>query len=154
MAVDSTPDRSFSLLFRSSRAADATTGCDLSPRWGIVIMARKVISILLRVGKKIRHAGQGLVRLGIEDMQDRSDQERMAGFLPMVPAFQRTLGIDQNVGDVLHIAHLGVAAPDLEQRIASRGFRIRRVEQKYPAEPAAPARREGPVLALDVVDND
>jgi hypothetical protein len=27
MAVDSTPDRSFSLLFRSSRAALATTGC-------------------------------------------------------------------------------------------------------------------------------
>ena len=27
MAVDTTPERSFSLLLRSSRAAEATTGC-------------------------------------------------------------------------------------------------------------------------------
>ena len=45
MAVESTPDRSFSLLFRSSRAADATTGCGLSPKWGVVIMARNVVSM-------------------------------------------------------------------------------------------------------------
>jgi hypothetical protein len=45
MAIESTPDRSFSLLFRSSRAADATTGCGLSPKWGVVIMARKVDSM-------------------------------------------------------------------------------------------------------------
>ncbi len=45
MAVESTPERSFSLLFRSSRAADATTGWGRSPRWGVAIMARKVASI-------------------------------------------------------------------------------------------------------------
>ena len=46
MAVDSTPERSFSLLFRSSRAALATTGCTpLSPRCGVVIIARNVVSI-------------------------------------------------------------------------------------------------------------
>ncbi len=84
---------------------------------------------MLRVGQEIRDAGQRLVGLGIENMQDRAGQERMAGFLPMVPAFQRALGIDQNVGDVLHITYLGVAATDLEQRIVSRGFRIRRVEK-------------------------
>ena len=41
MAVDSTPERSFSLLFRSSLAALATTGCaPLLPRCGVVIIAR------------------------------------------------------------------------------------------------------------------
>ena len=45
MAVESTPERSFSLLFRSSRAADATTGCVLSPKWDVVIIARNVVSM-------------------------------------------------------------------------------------------------------------
>ena len=46
MAVDSTPERSFSLLFRSSRAAEAMTGCGpVSPRWAVVIIARRVVSI-------------------------------------------------------------------------------------------------------------
>ena len=45
MAVDSTPDRSFSLLLSSSRADEAITGCTpASPRCGVSIMARKVAS--------------------------------------------------------------------------------------------------------------
>jgi DNA-binding transcriptional LysR family regulator len=43
---DSTPLRSFSLLLSSSRAALATTGwTPFSPRCGVVIIARKVVSI-------------------------------------------------------------------------------------------------------------
>ena len=46
MAVDSTPERSFSDLFSSSRAALATTGCTpRSPRCDVVIIARSVVSI-------------------------------------------------------------------------------------------------------------
>ena len=46
MAVDSTPERSFSLLLSSSRAALATTGCTPAcPRCGVVIIARSVVSI-------------------------------------------------------------------------------------------------------------
>ncbi len=45
MAVERTPERSFSLLFRSSRAADATTGCGLPPKWSVLIMARNVVSM-------------------------------------------------------------------------------------------------------------
>src|SRR3546814_6497223 len=44
MAVDSTPERSLSLLLRTSRAADATTGCGPSPRCGVVIIRCKVSS--------------------------------------------------------------------------------------------------------------
>ena len=46
MAVDSTPERSFSLLLSSSRAALATTGCaPFVRRCGVVIIARSVVSI-------------------------------------------------------------------------------------------------------------
>ncbi len=47
-ALDSTPERSFSDLFRTSRAAEATTGCttgfSLVPIWFVAIMARSVCS--------------------------------------------------------------------------------------------------------------
>ena len=46
MAVESTPERSFSLLFKSSRAALAITGCGpASPKWAVVSIARSVVSI-------------------------------------------------------------------------------------------------------------
>ena len=36
------------------------------------------------------------------------------------------IGIDEDVGDVLDVAHLPIAAPHLQQRIVGRGFRIGR----------------------------
>lgn len=46
MAVESTPERSLSDLFNSSRAVDATTGCGpASPKCGVVIIAFSVVSI-------------------------------------------------------------------------------------------------------------
>src|SRR3546814_11639279 len=46
MAVESTPERSFSLLLRSSRAAEATTGWTMGAsaltRWLVVIIRRRV----------------------------------------------------------------------------------------------------------------
>jgi hypothetical protein len=55
MAVESTPERSFSLLFKSSRAADAIVGWGpAGPRCGVVIMAFKVASIgRLRSDRKL-----------------------------------------------------------------------------------------------------
>src|SRR5579884_2178966 len=48
MAVDRTPERSFSDLLRTSRAADATTGCTRGmfsfPKWLVAIMWRSVAS--------------------------------------------------------------------------------------------------------------
>ena len=71
----------------------------------------------LRVGQEGGHAGQGLVGLRIEDVEDGADQEGMAGLLPMVPLVERALGVDENVGDVLDVANLPFPAPDLEQRV-------------------------------------
>ena len=44
IAVESTPERSLSLLLSTSRAADATTGWTSSPRWGVVIIRCSVTS--------------------------------------------------------------------------------------------------------------
>ena len=43
---------------------------------------------------------QGLVRSGIEHVQDRTDQQRVARVFPMVAPFELPFGIDQDVGDV------------------------------------------------------
>ena len=77
----------------------------------------------LGIGEEVGDAGQRLVLLGIEDMQDRADQERMAGLFPMVAPFQGAFGIDQDVGNVLDVAHLAFAAPHFEQRVIGGGLR-------------------------------
>ena len=86
-------------------------------------------------------------------MQDRPDQQRMAGFFPMVAAVQRPFRIDQDIGDVLDIADFVIAAADLEQRIVMRRPRVGRIEQQCMAEARAPAGGKLPVLALDIVDD-
>jgi hypothetical protein len=81
MAVESTPERSFSLLLRSSRAADATTGCGRSPRCNVVIMARSVASIgWLGIREEGGDTGKSLVHFGIENVQNRADQKCVAAY--------------------------------------------------------------------------
>jgi len=48
-------------------------------------------------------------------VQDRSDQESVAGLLPVVSLVEATFGIDKDVGNVLDIANFPLAAPNLEQ---------------------------------------
>ncbi|KAG1255873.1 hypothetical protein G6F68_010050 [Rhizopus microsporus] len=85
-------------------------------------------------------------------MQDGPDQQRVRSLLPMVAPLQRAFGIDQNVRDVLHVAHFMRAASHLQQRVVGRRLRIRGVEQQAMREARAPAGGDLPVLALDVVD--
>ena len=70
-----------------------------------------------RIRQEIGNPGEGLVRFCIKDVQDGADQQRVTGLLPMVPALECTFGIDQDVGDVLDVPHLFVAAADFEQRV-------------------------------------
>jgi hypothetical protein len=37
----------------------------------------------------------------------------------MVPLVERAFGVDQDVGDILHVTNLPFPAPDLEERIVS-----------------------------------
>ena len=107
----------------------------------------------LRIGEERRDPGERFFLLGVENMEDGSDEEAVAGLLPMVAAFERAFGIDENVGDVLDIADFVGAATDLEQRVVMRGARIGRVEQQRMAEARTPACGQLPVLSLDVVDD-
>ena len=144
MAVESTPERSFSRLVEQlargrRRRRDARRA---SPRCGVVIIARSVVSIgRLRIGEEVGDAGERLVRLGVEDMQDGADQQRMAGLLPVIAPLQRAFGIDQDVGDVLDVADFPFAAADLEQRIVGGARGIGRIEQQHAAEAARASRR-------------
>jgi hypothetical protein len=105
------------------------------------------------ITEEVGDAAQRLVFARVEHMQDGPDQQRVRGLFPMVALLQRAFGIDQNVRDVLHVAHFMRAAPYLQQRVVGRRLRIGRVEQQAMAETAAPAGGDLPVLALDVVDD-
>ncbi len=107
----------------------------------------------LGVGQKIRDTGECLVLFGVENVQDRADQQRVTGLLPVIAFFQRALGIDQNVGDVLDIAHFPFATADFQQRIVGGRIRIRRIEQQRATMLGTEAGCELPVLTLDVVDD-
>jgi len=74
----------------------------------------------LRIGQESCDPRQRLVRLGIEDMQDRADQERVAGFLPVIAPVERAFRIYQDVGDILDVADLVGTAPNFQQRIVTR----------------------------------
>jgi hypothetical protein len=76
----------------------------------------------LRVRQEGGDTSQGFVGPGIE--------ERVVGLLPMIPFLQAPLGIDEDVGDVLDIAHLPFAAPHFQQRVVGGGFRVGRIEQQ------------------------
>ena len=71
----------------------------------------------------------------------------------MIAALAGALGIDQNVGDVLHIANFARALAHLEQRIEAGRAGIGGIEQQAVRELGPPAGGQLPILALDVVDH-
>ena len=89
----------------------------------------------LRIGEEAGDAGERLVRLGVEDMENGADQKRVAGLLPMIAPFERPFGVDQHIGDVLDVAHLPFAAANLQQRIVGGRLRVGRIEQQHAAMP-------------------
>ena len=86
-------------------------------------------------------------------MQDRANQQGMAGLLPMIAALERAFGIDEDVGDILGVPYLAVAFADLEKRVIGRACLIGRVEQEHGPKARAPAGGQLEILALDVVDD-
>lgn len=82
-------------------------------------------------------------------MEYGTNQEGVAGLLPVVRLLQATLLVDQDVGDVLDVAHLPLAAADLEQRVIGRRFCIGRIEEKDATALATEASGELSVLVLD-----
>jgi hypothetical protein len=105
----------------------------------------------LRIREKAGNTRERFVRLGVKDVEDRADQQGVTGFLPMVPPFQRSLRVNQNIGDVLDVTHLPFAAANFEQRIVSRRLGVGRIKQQHATVLGAEARRQAPVLTLDVM---
>src|SRR3546814_17311713 len=62
-------------------------------------------------------------------------------------------GVDENVRDILNVANLVHAPPDLQQRVIFGGSGVGRMEQQDVAEARAPARGNLPVLALCIVND-
>ena len=77
--------------------------------------------------------------------------ENNARLLPMIAPLQRSFRVDQDVGDVLHVADFGRSFAHFKQRVVAGGVWIGRIEQQAMGELRPPSRRELPVLALDVV---
>src|SRR5258706_15770008 len=73
------------------------------------------------VGQEGGDASESLVRFGVEHMKYGTDQQRMAGLLPVVPAFERAFWIDEDVGDILDVANFPLALPHFQQGLAGSG---------------------------------
>jgi hypothetical protein len=85
----------------------------------------------LRIGEKAGNTRQRFVRFGVEDVENGADQQGVAGFLPMVATFERSLGVHQDIGDILDVAHLPFAPSHFQQRIVRCRLRVGRVEQQH-----------------------
>src|SRR5665213_1825409 len=77
----------------------------------------------------------------------------MACLLPMIAALKRAFGIDENIGDLLDIAHFQGRAPDLQQRVVGSAGWVGGVEQQHATELCPPSCGQGPILALYVMDD-
>src|SRR3546814_14436165 len=107
----------------------------------------------LRSGQEGCDTRARLLFLRIEDMKYCADQERVGRFFPVVATLQSSFGVDQNIGDILNVANLVRAAPNLQQRIISGRSDVGRIEKQRVREARAPAGGEVPVLALAGMDD-
>src|SRR5579871_4750516 len=77
----------------------------------------------------------------------------MAGFLPVIAAFEGSFGIDQNIGDILRVSYLAVTFANFEQWIVGSARRVGWIEQQNGPKPRTPTGGQLEILALDVVDD-
>ncbi len=113
--------------------------------------AQRGVERARRVRQKGRHAAQGLVRFGVQHVQDGAHQQRVRSLFPMVAPLQGPVRVHQDVGDVLGIAHFMRAPAHFQQRVIGGRARVGRIEQQAMREARAPASGELPVFALDVM---
>ena len=151
MAVESTPVRSLSDLFRSSRAVDATT--DAGPRRRDAASPSSP-SASSRSGASDRRGRRRRRRASCPlRRRAHAGSRRPAAIgssFPNGSALERAFRIDQHVGDVLDIADFPFAAAYFEQRIVGGRCRVGGSNAAR-GRPGAEAGGQRPVLALDVV---
>jgi len=71
----------------------------------------------------------------------------------MIATIERPFRIDEDVGDVLDVAHLVYAATNLNQWIVMDRAGVGGIEQQAMQETGTPASGQFPILALDIVDD-
>ena len=71
----------------------------------VFIMAAASSRSARGIRQEARDAGQSLFRFRMQHVENRADQQRMAGLFPVIAPFERSFRIDQDVGDVLGIAN-------------------------------------------------
>ena len=152
--MERTPDRSFSDLFRSSRAALATTA------WGRPSTCasghhdfQSALDGTRWIRQKVGHPRQRFVGLGIENVQDRANEQGVAGLLPMIAAFEGAFRIHQYIRDVLHVTNFFFAAPDLQQRVVGGGVVASWIKAEAVRESRAKPCGQLPVFSFDVMDD-
>ena len=106
-----------------------------------------------RIGKKIGNARERLFFLRVKHMENGADEKRVGGLLPVVAPLSCAFRIDENVGNVLHIANFIAAAAHLEERIEPHGLRAYRIEQQAVGESRPPAGRQRPVFTFKIVND-
>ena len=77
-----------------------------------------------RIGEEVGDTAQRFVLASVEHMQDGAHQQGMRGLLPVVATLQCAFGVHQNIGDVLHIAHLVGATSHFQQGVVGRRFGV------------------------------
>ena len=155
MAVESTPERSFSLLFSSSRAALATTGCDAvrAEMRRRHHRPQRRLDRPHRIREEIGDAGQRLVWLGVEDVQDGADQQANGSSSPNGSAARARL--PDRPGRRRCSGRRALPLRRGEPRAAGCRRRSRRWSDRTAARARSgrAIRPSAPVLALDVVDD-
>src|SRR3546814_15205314 len=84
----------------------------------------------LRIGEEGCDPRERLFLFRIKNVEDRADEQRVGGFLPVIAVLESPFRIDQDVGDILAIADLIFAAADFEKRIVARRAGIGWIEQQ------------------------
>ena len=119
--------------------------------------AQGVVDLAGGVGQEVDAATERLVALGVENVEDQTDEKPVGGAVPVI-AHSITIRIDQDVGNILRVADLLGAKPDLFERVVAGALAlgVGRVESQAARAQLLrpPPRGQGPVLTLDVVDED
>ena len=86
-------------------------------------------------------------------MQHDCDEQRVARFVPVIAAFMATDRINKDVSNILDIADFELAFTHFKQWVVARGGLICRIKPDAGSKLRAPAGRQLPVLALDVMND-
>jgi hypothetical protein len=106
-----------------------------------------------QIAQLFPHHRQGFAgrRLGMEHVQNDADQDLFGRTVPEILMAPIAGGIDDDLDDVLHVAHFIGAAAHLEQRIEGGGVLARWRKAQHRPERLAEAGRSGKAVAVVAV---